>query len=124
MAADIKKWLGGSVAESVVRIVVIASTILALFLFIRQDQFASCQARYDQAYATYAKETSENQNAVNDADDEFKKAFHEALLRKDAKTLDDVNKAFDNYFITLNKFKQIQQKNPPPALPEETCGTP
>ena len=122
MVVDVKKWLGGNVAEAIIRTVVAASMLMCLILFIRQGQLASCQAKYDQAYALYAKETRENQQKVNEARDTFFMAFHEALLRKDSKTLDDVNRAFDRYFATVEEFKKRQVEHPPPELPEKTCG--
>lgn len=124
MAVNVTKWLGSNAADAIIRIIILLSMTVSLVLFFRQDALASCQARYDQSYAIYAKQTRENQNEVNDARDTFFKAFHEALLRRDQQTLNDVNKAFDDYFATVQSFKDRQAANPPPDLPEKTCGTP
>lgn len=116
------RFLVGRTAEIIVRLFVMGTMIACFVVFVRQDEFSTCQGRYDQAYAIYARNTREVNAEANMRRDELNRAFADALKRKDQQTLADIDAAYERYFKAAEAARKQQELNPPPELPEAICG--
>lgn len=115
-------FLAGRTAEAIIRIFVIATMVACFIVFVKQDQFSKCQSHYDQAYAVYAKNTRDINAETNRLRDDWLRAFSDALKRRDQQTLKDIDEASTKYFQGVEEARKQQDLNPPPPLPEDTCG--